>query len=208
MRGRNLGTPKAGQILKGASDETLVSVRKSRQLSGTPRSGPAAKYPNRAYLVWRDDDGPWMVAGPDIDWFRGDGPPPDIEGLIVSRAVRVRKRLPPNALSTRAKLNRAPNAREGSATIQPNKNKVSETSAKRSCRANQSNGKITRVMSGKPSCAAARLKRAAYKSAASPARKANKGRTVFLKSAQIRSNPLAVPGETTEPRAPACGQDP
>ena len=29
-----------------------------------------------AYLVWRDDDGPVMVAGPDIDWFRGDGPCP------------------------------------------------------------------------------------------------------------------------------------
>ena len=35
--------------------------------------------PTGAYLVWRDD-GPWMVAGPDIDWFRGDRPPPDIEG--------------------------------------------------------------------------------------------------------------------------------
>ena len=45
----------------------------------------ATNTPTGAYRVWRDEDGsPWMVAGPDIDWFRGDGPVPDIVGLRPS----------------------------------------------------------------------------------------------------------------------------
>ena len=46
----------------------------------------AAKTQTGAYLVWRDEDGPWMVAGPDTDWFRGDGPCPlgDLAGLTMS----------------------------------------------------------------------------------------------------------------------------
>ncbi len=36
----------------------------------------AKNTPTGAYLVWRDDDGPVMVAGPDIDWFRGNGRSP------------------------------------------------------------------------------------------------------------------------------------
>ena len=72
-------------------------------------AGEPQKTPTGAYLVWRDEDGLWMVAGPDIDWFRGDGPLPDIEGLIISGAARVSKRSLPNALSTRAKQNKSPN---------------------------------------------------------------------------------------------------
>ena len=34
-----------------------------------------------AYLVWQDDDGPSMIAGPGIEWHRGDGPPPDIDAI-------------------------------------------------------------------------------------------------------------------------------
>ena len=42
-----------------------------------------------AYLVWHDDDGPSMIAGPGIDWHRGEGPPPDID------AINLRARRPP-----------------------------------------------------------------------------------------------------------------
>ena len=34
-----------------------------------------------AYLVWRDDEGPHMIAGPDIYWHRGAGPMPDLADL-------------------------------------------------------------------------------------------------------------------------------
>ena len=37
-----------------------------------------------AYLVWQDDDGPSMIAGPGIEWHRGDGPPPDIDAITVN----------------------------------------------------------------------------------------------------------------------------
>ena len=43
-----------------------------------------------AYLVWQDDDGPSMIAGPGIEWYRGDGPPPDID------AINLRAGHPPN----------------------------------------------------------------------------------------------------------------
>ncbi len=36
-----------------------------------------------AYLIWQDDDGPSMIAGPGIDWHRGDGPPPDIDAITL-----------------------------------------------------------------------------------------------------------------------------
>ena len=84
-------------------------------------AGEPQKTPTGAYLVWRDEDGPWMVAGPDIDWFRGDGPLPDIEGLVLSGAARVSKRSPPSALSTQAKQNTTPNksTRSRNATTEP-----------------------------------------------------------------------------------------
>ena len=91
----------------------------------------AKKKPGGAYLVWSDDEGPHMIAGPDIDWHRGAGPMPDIEGLNISArpslrarnasdgsasarstptasltAARVSKRSPSAALSTRAKANK------------------------------------------------------------------------------------------------------
>ena len=40
---------------------------------------PKTKAP--AYLIWQDDDGPSMIAGPGIEWHRGDGPPPDIDAI-------------------------------------------------------------------------------------------------------------------------------
>ena len=39
------------------------------------------KKPRGAYLVWTDDEGPHMIAGPDIYWHRGAGPMPDLQGL-------------------------------------------------------------------------------------------------------------------------------
>ena len=57
-----------------------------------------------AYLVWRDDEGPHMIAGPDIYWHRGAGPMPDLAGLNISirpaSAASVSKRSAPAALST------------------------------------------------------------------------------------------------------------
>ena len=51
-----------------------------------------------AYLIWQDDDGPSMIAGPGIDWHRGDGPPPDIDAinLRAGRPPVTRRRTPPN----------------------------------------------------------------------------------------------------------------
>ena len=65
-----------------------------------------------AYLVWTDDDGPHMIAGPGIHWYRGDGPMPDLDSLEIPvsirapiGAARVSKRLPPNPQSTRTRRN-------------------------------------------------------------------------------------------------------
>ena len=66
-----------------------------------------------AYLVWTDDDGPHMIAGPGIHWYRGDGPMPDLDSLEIPvsitapiRAARVSKRLATSALSTRTRRNK------------------------------------------------------------------------------------------------------
>ena len=61
-----------------------------------------------AYLVWTDDDGPHMIAGPGIHWYRGDGPMPDLDALEIPvsiGAARVSKRLPTSARSTRTRRN-------------------------------------------------------------------------------------------------------
>jgi len=84
--------------------------------------------PTGAYLVWRDDDGPWMVAGPDIDWFRGDGPLPDLPGLTMSAT---------NKPINRARPNRAPNTSEGSATAQCSSHKADATKPSAGARPNR-----------------------------------------------------------------------
>ena len=57
-----------------------------------------------ADLVWTDDEGPHMIAGPDIYWHRGAGPMPDLQGLDnLTRppaAASVSKRSAPIARST------------------------------------------------------------------------------------------------------------
>jgi len=78
----------------------------------------AQNTPTGAYLVWRDEDGPWMVAGPDIDWFRGDGPLPDLPGLTMSLT---------NKPINRARPNRAPNTSEGSAAARCSSSKTGAT---------------------------------------------------------------------------------
>ena len=51
-----------------------------------------------AYLIWQDDVGPSMIAGPGIEWHRGEGPPPDIDAvsLRVGRPPVTPRRTPPN----------------------------------------------------------------------------------------------------------------
>ena len=68
----------------------------------------APKTRGPAYLVWTDDEGPHMIAGPGIEWYRGDGPMPDLDALEIPvsitapiGAARVSKRLATSALSTR-----------------------------------------------------------------------------------------------------------
>ena len=64
----------------------------------------APKTRGPAYLVWTDEDGPHMIAGPGIHWYRGDGPMPDLDSLEIP-------------VSITAPI-RAPTAREGSACAQ------------------------------------------------------------------------------------------
>ncbi len=47
-------------------------------------AGQSQKREGPAYLVWQDDDGPSMIIGPGVEWYRGDGPPPDIDAITVS----------------------------------------------------------------------------------------------------------------------------
>ena len=58
-------------------------------------AGQSQKTEAPAYLVWQDDDGPSMIAGPGIEWYRGDGPPPDIDAINL-RAGRPPAPAPPN----------------------------------------------------------------------------------------------------------------
>ena len=82
-------------------------LEKVEALLAPPTRGPA-------YLVWTDDDGPHMIAGPGIHWYRGDGPMPDLDSLEIPvsitapiGAARVSKRLPPNPRSTPTRQNTA-----------------------------------------------------------------------------------------------------
>jgi len=166
-------------------------------------AGQVQNTPTGAYLVWRDDDGPWMVAGPDIDWFRGDGPLPDIEGLILSGAARVHKRSAPNSLSTRAKQdaasasNRAPNASEGSASVPSNSREPQRaaTEADRQAPVPPGSESINTTQ-----------QQALFEPnppASHATRKANKRHMHFLRSAQICSHQL-----TPRRRQQSCGRQP
>ena len=54
-----------------------------------------------AYLVWQDDDGPSMIIGPGVEWYRGDGPPPGIDAIDLR--IVLPRRTPPS----RKSINRA-----------------------------------------------------------------------------------------------------
>ena len=47
-------------------------------------AGQSQKTAAPAYLIWQDDDGPSMIIGPGVEWYRGNGPPPDIDAITVS----------------------------------------------------------------------------------------------------------------------------
>ena len=51
----------------------------------------APKTRGPAYLVWTDDDGPHMIAGPGIHWYRGDGPMPDLDALEIPVSINARE---------------------------------------------------------------------------------------------------------------------
>ena len=51
----------------------------------------APKTRGPAYLVWTDDDGPHMIAGPGIHWYRGDGPMPDLDSLEIPVSINTRE---------------------------------------------------------------------------------------------------------------------
>ena len=47
-------------------------------------AGQSQKTAAPAYLIWQDDDGPSMIVGPGVEWYRGNGPPPDIDAITIS----------------------------------------------------------------------------------------------------------------------------
>ena len=85
-----------------------------RYLEKLEANAAAKKKNGGAILVWRDDDGPHMIAGPGIYWHRGAGPMPNIKGLNATAApstpptgaARVSKRSTATALSTPLKANK------------------------------------------------------------------------------------------------------
>ncbi len=50
-------------------------------------AGQSQKREGPAYLVWQDGDGPSMIIGPGVEWYRGDGPPPDFDAPVPSAAT-------------------------------------------------------------------------------------------------------------------------
>ena len=77
-----------------------------------------------AYLVWQDDDGSWMIADPDVNWFRGDGPQPDLDVINIS----VKNKAMPSPA-----VNRAVTAGKRSASARPNRETPHKISSEWSC---------------------------------------------------------------------------
>ena len=169
-----------------------------------------------AYLVWTDDDGPHMIAGPGIEWYRGQGPMPDLDAL--EKSIRA--------------AHRAPAAREGSACARPNL-----TTQIRAARVSKRSTPIARSTQIRPAAASKRsnthhCRKAAWRTppgcrveppahhnpeitgpphpepisgAKQPPKKANKRRITFPKPAQTCSPSGWRPEcrachQTTEPR--------
>ena len=137
-----------------------------------------------AYLVWTDDDGPHMIAGPGIHWYRGDGPMPDLDSLEIPvsitapiGAARVSKRLATSALSTRTRRNTPRTASKRSPA------NAQSTRPARQCRATTCR-KPTACRVEPP---ARHNAETSVKPAKRPPKKANKRRTTFPKPAQTCS---------------------
>ena len=136
-----------------------------------------------AYLVWRDDEGPHMIAGPDIYWHRGAGPMPDLAGLNISirpaSAASVSKRSAPAALSTPP--TRAARVSKRSAAA------VRSTPPTRAARVSK---RSPAAVLSTPPTGAARVSKRSAATVLSPPEKANKRRTTFPKPAH-RNNRAA-----------------
>ena len=144
-----------------------------------------------AYLVWTDDEGPHMIAGPGIHWYRGDGPMPDLDSLEIPvsitapiGAARVSKRLPTSALSTRTRRNTPRTVRKRSPA------KARSARPTHQCRAaTWRKPPATRIEP--PACRveppARHNPEKSVKPAERPQKKANKRRTTFPKPAQTCS---------------------
>ena len=155
----------------------------------------APKTRGPAYLVWTDDDGPHMIAGPGIHWYRGDGPMPDLDSLEIPvsirapiraataregsahtrstpkkklRAARVSKRSPANTQSLRSRQNTAATAGKRSpanAPSTPTHRNTAATVSNRSAHTQPSRTKTGRT-STQPQSADARTQRTTQNPAA------------------------------------------
>ncbi len=169
----------------------------------------AKNTPTGAYLVWRDEDGsPWMVAGPDIDWFRGDGPVPDIVGLRPS----VKDRSMPKTES-RTQQPRARQAEPRTQVTGQHMTKGQPVMTRQQVTGQQVTGQQAtgQQATGQQATGQQAMSRQQVTEAtcisqqdrhvtnASGQKKANKRRTHFLKTAQKRSNQLKS-AQTFSPR--------
>ena len=158
-----------------------------------------------AYLLWRDDDGnPLMIAGPGVDWFRGRGPMPDLNNLgqAVASPVRAQNASDGSTPANKRKCEHHQPKQQScghkpvvkTPTHRPSaKSKAPTTSAP----ANRHSQERTVTF---PALAA--------RQGPTPSKQANKKRTKFVKSAQIRSNPLKSRQSKTEPCAAPPGSLP
>ena len=151
----------------------------------------AKNTPTGAYLVWRDEDGsPWMVAGPDIDWFRGDGPVPDIVGLRPS----VKDRSMPKTES-RTQQPSAQQAEPSTQVTARHMTKGQQVMTRQQVTGQQS---MTGHQVTETTCISQPKRHVTSRCGH---KQANKRRTHFLKTAQIRSNPLKPPHPAARNRA-------
>ena len=158
-----------------------------------------------AYLVWTDDDGPHMIAGPGIEWYRGDGPMPDLDALEIPvsitapiGAARVSKRLPPNPRSTPTQQNTAATVSKRS-PANPLSTRTRRNTAARVSKPSPANARATRpthhcrptTRRKAPACRlqppARHNPETSVKPATRPQKKANKRQTTFPKPAQTCS---------------------
>ena len=146
--------------------------------AGVPDNTPKGRY-----LVWTDDDGPHMIAGPGIHWYRGDGPMPDLDSLElpVSEGSATRRR----SLSTpETPTGRSLRTRPNPNTLRP---RCKHHHRKLAPRCKHQERKLA------PRCKRQERKLARQNSSqkrlkVSHVKKGEQKENTFLKSVQIRSN--------------------